>query len=136
MPTRMPWVATQQTKYRQPRPPQDAKTLNCREGINRAGGMETALVPKPGTEKKAVTTNERDQEDAESTVHCCQCLANDFHRSFPSALTAADRAMTMKSAAGKRLRFTRKLSRTNRLIRLRPVALLILRLEIAKPNRA
>jgi hypothetical protein len=132
----VPWVTFSQTEHGQVETFPCTVGVNCFLGIGRAGRIETALAAEPWAQQQTVATNQEEKEGLHNYRAFIQCRCNDARRATGSAAPAFGCAMTTRSSPSSVLCVRRKLSRIQRLIRLRTTALVDTRRETVKPRRA
>ena len=132
----MPWVTLSQTEHGQIETFPCTVGMNCLLGIGRAGWIETALAAEPWAQQQTVTANQEKKKGLHNYRAFIQCRCNDARRAAVSAAPAFGCAMTTRSSPSNVLCVCRKLSRIQRLIRLRTTALVDTRRDTVKPRRA
>ena len=137
---RMPGVAAREAPRGEPRPAQRAEAPKRGDRVARAGGTESAVRPDQRADPEAVDPDEGDQCGPHSLagpVECFrQCLRSEARRLEPGSRSAGAWATTTRSRPASRCWCSRKLSRTNRLRRLRRFARRTRFFATASPRRA
>lgn len=132
----VPWVTFSQTKQGQVKTFPGSMGMYCFLGIGRAGRIETTLAAEPWAQQQTVPSNQEKKKGLHNYRAFIQCRCNDSRSATMSALPAPGCAMTTRSRLPSLLCVHRKLSRTQRLIRLRSTALVDTRRETVNPRRA